>query len=38
MVFWTPDDESYMLDAENLQKTLRFLRKRDFYLFSGGFV
>ena len=37
-MFWTPGDESYMLDAEKFQKTLRFLRNRHFYLFWGGFV
>jgi hypothetical protein len=37
-VFWTPDDESFMLHAEIFSKTLHFLRNRHFYLFLGGFV
>jgi hypothetical protein len=34
-VFWTPDGESYMLHAEYLQKTLRFLRNRHFTCFGA---
>ena len=37
-MFWTPDDESFMLHPEYFQKTLRFLKNRYFYLFWGGFV
>ena len=37
-VFWTPDDESYMLDANFFQKTLCDWGNRHFYLFLAGFV
>jgi hypothetical protein len=37
-VLWTPDDESFMLQAEKIQKTLWKMRNRHFRLFWHDFV